>query len=323
LYEQALIAITLHRNGKTNIATDILKSLREHAFIDEEKGMFWDKNRYGYYWYQSPIKTQTAIIEAFAEIKNDKSEIDQMKMWLLKEKQTQAWDSDVSTLHAIYALLLKGNNWLKKKENVSVFVNKTLLNETTEVGTGYFKKTYESNDIKPELGNIVIEKKDEGMAWGAAYWQYVENLENISSSETNISISKKLFIEKMSENGKIIEPLDVHQDLKVGDKVIVRLEFSTTQNMEYVYLKDQRGACFEPVEQLSGYKWREGLGYYQTTKDASTQFFFDFLPIGSYVLEYPVWVTHTGEFSNGIASIQCQYAPQFKSHTTSESVKVK
>lgn len=323
LYEQALIAITLHRNGKTNIATDILKSLREHAFIDEEKGMFWDKNRYGYYWYQSPIKTQTAIIEAFAEIKNDKSEIDQMKMWLLKEKQTQAWDSDVSTLHAIYALLLKGNNWLEKKENVSVFVNKTLLNETTELGTGYFKKTYESNDIKPELGNIVIEKKDEGMAWGAAYWQYVENLENISSSETNISISKKLFIEKMSENGKIIEPLDVHQDLKVGDKVIVRLEFSTTQNMEYVYLKDQRAACFEPVEQLSGYKWKEGLGYYQTTKDASTQFFFDFLPIGSYVLEYPVWVTHTGEFSNGIASIQCQYAPEFKSHTTSESVKVK
>lgn len=85
-------------------------------------------------------------------------------------------------------------------------------------------------------------------------------------------------------------------------------------------MKDMRASCMEPVNVLSAYKWQGGLGYYETTKDASTNFFFDRLRKGTWVFEYSLFVTHTGTFSNGITTIQCMYAPEFTSH--SEGVKV-
>jgi uncharacterized protein YfaS (alpha-2-macroglobulin family) len=90
--------------------------------------------------------------------------------------------------------------------------------------------------------------------------------------------------------------------------------------MEYVHLKDMRASCFEPVNVLSGYRYQGGLGYYEATKDASTNFFIGWLPQGTYVFEYPLRVTHEGNFSNGITSIQCMYAPEFSSH--SEGIRV-
>ena len=111
--------------------------------------------------------------------------------------------------------------------------------------------------------------------------------------------------------------------LHKGDKVITRLVVTTDRNLEYVALKDLRAACFEPVNQLSGYQWKEGVGYYQTSKDASTQFFFSYLPKGTYVFEYELWVNNSGTFTSGITSLQCQYAPEFVSHSGGERIVVK
>jgi len=322
LYEQALIATTMYRNNEKTLALDIIKSLREHSKISDELGMYWENNTSGYFWHESAIRTQTALIEAFSEIINDQSEIDNLKIWLLKQKQTQIWDSNISTVNAIYALLLNGNNWLASNENATISVGNDILTEKSGIGTGYIKKTYEKSKITPNLANISISNHTDGIAWGAAYWQYFEKFDKIEKQTNNLNIDKKLFIERTGNKGKYLEPLTENTILKAGDKITVRLTVRTDRDMEYVCLKDLHASCFEPVEQLSGYRFRQEVGYYQSTKDASVQFFFNYLPKGTYVFEYGLWTSRAGEYNNGIASLQSLYAPEFVSHTESRKIKV-
>jgi uncharacterized protein YfaS (alpha-2-macroglobulin family) len=173
------------------------------------------------------------------------------------------------------------------------------------------------------MGKITVSKPDPGISWGGLYWQYFEQLDKITSAETPLSTEKKLFREVQISGVKTMEPIDDLHKISVGDKVIVRIILRTDRDMEFVHLKDMRASCFEPVQVLSGYQYQDGLGYYQTTKDASMNFFMDFLPKGSYVLEYPLWVSHSGNFSNGITTVQSMYAPEFSSHTEGIRVEVK
>ena len=175
------------------------------------------------------------------------------------------------------------------------------------------------------MGNVEVFISDKAVnsstpSWGAVYWQYFEDLDKITNAATPFRLTKKLFIEKNSDSGPVLQPVNEGEILKVGDKIKVRIELRSDRDMEYVHMKDMRGACMEPVNVISRYKWQGGLGYYETTKDVSTNFFFNWLPKGTYVFEYPMFVTHAGTFSNGVTTIQCMYAPEFTSH--SEGVKV-
>ena len=192
-----------------------------------------------------------------------------------------------------------------------------------EAGTGYFKTSWSKTEIKPEMGNITVTKKDEGVAWGAMYWQYFEQLDKITTHETPLKLSKKLFVQRNTDAGPVIELIKEGTTLKPGDKIKVRIELRVDRNMEYVHMKDMRAAGFEPINVFSGYRYQDGLGYYESTKDAATNFFFDYLPKGTYVFEYPLRVNMSGDFSNGITSIQCMYAPEFTSHSEGIRVLVK
>ena len=160
----------------------------------------------------------------------------------------------------------------------------------------------------------------EGASWGSVYWQYFEQLDKITAHETPLKLSKKLFVETNTAGGPIITPITENNTLRIGDKVKVRIELRVDRDMEYLHLKDMRAAGFEPVNVISTYRYQDGLGYYESTRDASTNFFISYLPKGTYVFEYPVLVSHSGNFSNGISSIQCMYAPEFTSH--SEGIRV-
>ena len=322
LYGKAMMAVVAQRNGKIQVANDILKSLRENALKTDEFGMYWAKNTSGYYWNERPIAVQAAIIEAFAEVEKNKAEVDEMKIWLLKQKQTQRWDSPMATVNAIYALLHQGSDWLANEGSVQVKVGNTLLQPAnTEAGTGYFKETIPAATVRPEMGKVTVTKSDKNIGWGAIYWQYYQDLDKVSGQGSALKITKKLFVEKMTSTGKTMLPIEQAKLVK-GDKVITRLVITTDRNLEFVALKDLRASCFEPVNQLSGCEWKEGVCYYQTTKDASTQFFFSFLPKGTYVFEYELWANAAGEYTSGIASVQCQYAPEFVSHTGGERIKI-
>jgi uncharacterized protein YfaS (alpha-2-macroglobulin family) len=294
--------------------------------------MYWKDFHAGYYWYQAPIETQALMIEMFDEVTNDQKSVEELKIWLLKQKQTTHWKTTKQTTEAIYALLLKGTNLLASDDLVQISVggqpieyvnqpNNDPYKVNAQAGTGYFKTAWDGEAIKPKMGEVTVSKTNTGVAWGALYWQYFEDLDKITFHETPLKLNKQLFLLKHTKAGETLTEINEGNQLKVGDKVRVRIELRTDRNLEYVHMKDMRASGFEPTNVLSQYKWKEGLGYYEATKDASTNFFFDYIPKGTYVFEYDLRVQHQGDFSNGITTIQCMYAPEFTSH--SEGVRVK
>ena len=253
--------------------------------------------------------------------------MDELKIWLLKQKQTTDWKTTKATAEACYALLLQGGNWLTNDKAVDIQVGSINLNADkmpelkAEAGTGYFKTSWDKTAVKPEMGKVTVKKEGEGIAWGALYWQYFEQLDKITPHETPLKLQKKLFLVKNTDLGEVLTEITPSTVLKPGDKLKVRIELRTDRNMEFIHLKDMRASGFEPENVISQYKYQDGLGYYETTKDASTNFFIDWLPKGTYVFEYPLRVNHKGDFSNGITTIQSMYAPEFSSH--SEGIRVK
>lgn len=324
LYGKALVAITAYREGNKQLAGDIVKSLLEYATSSDEKGMYWDANRSGTGWYESNITTQTAILEAIDEITGNTQQIDEMKRWLLSQKQTEQWHSPIASVEAIQALVQKGSDWLSGTNDATLQLgNQPVKADSKEAGTGYFKTVYSKAEIKPDMGKVTVANREAHPAWGALYWQYETTLDRATAQGGFLNINKKLFIERNSTTGATLEPLTENNQPKVGDKITVRLTVHADRDMEFVALTDQRAACLEPTAQLSGCHWKEQLCYYQSTKDTSTQFFFSFLPKGTYVFEYSAWVSRAGSYANGIATIQCQYAPEFAAHTGSERITVK
>lgn len=326
---KGMIALSFYRQGNHEIPKTILQSLKETSIYKEEMGRYWATQGNSYWWYDAPIETQSLLISCFHEINGDNEVVDELKRWLLKNKQTNRWESTKATADACYALLTTGNNWLEAAPQVSIKLGDKQIssqNNKTLEGSGYFKTSWYGKDIQPSMGNIDIQlsnntaTKTNAPSWGAVYWQYFEDMDKLSSAKTSLIINKQFFIEKNTARGPELTAITEKNGLQIGDKVMVRLTLTTDRAMEYVHLKDMRAACFEPVNVLSGYKYQNGLGYYESTKDISTNFFFDHLPKGTYVLEYPVYVQQKGSFSSGIASLQCMYAPEFSSH--SEGIKV-
>ncbi len=326
-YMQAMIALALDQWDDHKTPPLIIRSLKENAINNDETGMYWkDWNNRGWFWYQAPIESQALMIEAFAAIDKNTARVDDLKTWLLKQKQTQNWGTTRATAEACYALLLTGSSWLQQEPTINIRLGNTVVKSTdqpAEAGTGYFKKRIEGNTVTPAMGNITVSTDGNSKnvsGWGAVYWQYFEDLDKITAAATPLSLQKKLYLERNTDKGPVLDALEDGARLKVGDKIKVRIILKVDRDMEYVQMKDMRASCMEPVNVLSGYKYQGGLGYYESTRDASTNFFFNWLNKGTYVFEYPVFVTHAGNFSNGITSIQCMYAPEFTSH--SEGIRV-
>ena len=327
LMGKALSTVVLAKAGRNAEAKDFLNSMKEYAAKTDEMGMFYSASVNPYSWFGNKIKMQTAILEAFDEVAKDSATVEEMKMWLLKQKQAQSWDSPLSTVNAVYALLNRGNNLLDNPGNVRISFGKQVMEtyspeQTAIPSTGYIKKSFEDVATTSTLGQIKVEKRDAGIAWGAVYAQYLEETDKVKQQGKELNVSKKLYVERLVNGVKELQPLKNNAKLKVGDKVVCRITIKVDRDMDFVQLKDQRAACFEPLESLSGYRWGAGTGYYVAVKDASTNFFFDALTKGTYVLEHSFFVTRTGYYSSGIATLQSAYAPEFASHSSSERVVV-
>jgi uncharacterized protein YfaS (alpha-2-macroglobulin family) len=324
-FGQGLIALSLHRDGNTLIPARIIASLKERALHNEEMGMWW-KSNYGWYWYQAPIETQALMIEVFNDISGDTASVDEMRTWLLKQKQTTNWKTTKATAEACYALLISGTEWLNTDLLAEISIGGKKLDPGTldgvavEAGTGYFKTSWSGNDISSKMADVTVKNPNRVSSWGSLYWQYFEDMDKITPADTPLKLNKKLFIERITDTGKVLEPVSDNAILQVGDKVVVRIELRSDRDMEYVHMKDMRSAGFEPINVLSRTKRQDGLVYYEATGDAATNFFIEYLRKGTYVFEYPMWVTHKGNFANGITSIQCMYAPEFTAH--SEGIRV-
>ncbi len=327
-FGQGLIALALHRFEKPVTPAKVIASLRERALHDEELGMWWKYDDTPWFWYQAPIETQSLLIEAFHDIVADTLSIDAMRTWLLKNKQTNHWKTTKATAEACYALLISGTEWLVETALATIQLGGETLEPAKmdgvqiEVGTGYFKTSWQGGEIKPKMAEVAVTNPNRVSSWGSLYWQYFEDLDKITPAQTPLRLDKALFVERLTDTGKVLDPVRDGNELKVGDKVVVRIELRSDRDLEYLHLKDMRASGFEPVNVLSRYKWQDGLGYYEATGDAATNFFIEYLPKGTYVFEYPLRVFNKGDFSNGIASIQCMYAPEFGAHSAGIHVEV-
>ncbi len=328
-YMQGMIALILHRKGNKTVPEAILKSLKETSVVNEELGRYWKDAGRSWWWYEAPLERQALLVEAFQEIGNDTKTADELRTWLIKNKQTNNWETTKATAEACYALLLQGSNWIAQEPTVQIKLGTMEIKpkaENVEAGTGYFKERIAGADVTSAMGSISVTVANASPAaqsmpsWGAVYWQYFEDLDKITSAATPLTLGKKLFITKNTDRGPQLQPVNEGDVLHVGDKITVRIELKVDRDMEYVHMKDMRAAALEPVNVLSSYKWQGGLGYYESTRNASTNFFFSSLRKGSYVFEYNLFVTNTGNFSNGITTIQCMYAPEFTAH--SEGIRI-
>ena len=313
IYGKALGAIILQQSGKVAEARLFMQSLMEYSVVTDEMGRYFDTPKARYSWFSYKIPTEVAAMEAIQRITKDTKAIDEMKRWLLKQKQTQTWETPIATADAVYALMATGaSDLLANTGGVEITLGKEVIRTPADNAIGYIKKTV-SGDVM-NIKKVRVDKEGAGMGWGAVYAQYLESMDQIGEQGNGLSVSRQLY--------KGDEALNESVPLKVGDKITVRLTVKADRDMDFVQIKDDRAACMEPLQAVSGFRWGNGLGYYQATKDASTQFFIDQMRKGTYVIEYQVYVNRTGEYQAGIATVQSAYAPEFGGHTGGYRVMV-
>lgn len=326
LYSKAMRAVVAKRYGKNQLANTAIKSIMELSVDSDEMGMYWKENKPGWFWYDSPVETQVMIMEAYSEVvsKEDKA-LEEMKVWLLKNKQTTAWNSTKATTRAIYALLNIGKSWADSDKGIAVKVGGTPIDLTkdSQMGSGYVKQSWSKGEITPQLATVEVEKTSPGVAWGAMYWQYFDDLDKITAAHTGVKFNKQLFLRVNTDKGEVLRQITTDTPIKVGDKVAVRLEIVVDRDMDFVHIKDMRASGFEPTNVFSGYRWRGEFGYYEETRDASTNFFISRLNKGSYVFEYDLRANTAGFFSNGITTLQNMYAPEMSAHSEGIKVEIK
>ena len=313
IYGKALGAIILQQAGKVAEARLFMQSLMEYSVVTDEMGRYFDTPKARYSWFSYKIPTEVAAMEAIQRITKDTKAIDEMKRWLLKQKQTQTWETPIATADAVYALMATGaSDLLANTGGVEITLGKEVIRTPADNAIGYIKKTV-SGDVM-NIKKVRVDKEGAGMGWGAVYAQYLESMDQIGEQGNGLSVSRQLY--------KGDEALNESAPLKVGDRITVRLTVKADRDMDFVQIKDDRAACMEPLQAVSGFRWGNGLGYYQATKDASTQFFIDQMRKGTYVIEYQVYVNRTGEYQAGIATVQSAYAPEFGGHTRGYRVMV-
>ena len=312
-------ALVLYRNGNEKTAKLMIQSFKECAQKNEQIGMYWPKK---YFSFESHIATHANIMAAFAEIDQDQEMIDQLRVWLLTQKQTNSWENSSSTADAIYALLMRGSDWFEEGKEVTLrFGNTPVSTEGGVAGTGFIQRRWNANEVTQEMQQLTVNNPTNHLVWGGLFRQYFVPIDEVKSDESGFTIKRELFVETVTDKSKVLVPVE-KRSLKVGDKITVKITFTSEQDMSYVFVKDLRAAGFEPIEQISRYEYNDRMSYYQSNTDTDMEFFIERLPKGTHQLEYSMYVTKEGYLNNGYALIQCQYAPEFSAYSDGMKVRV-
>ena len=321
-------ALVLYRNGNEKTAKLMIQSFKECAQKNEQIGMYWPKK---YFSFESHIATHANIMAAFAEIDQNQEMLDQLRVWLLTQKQTNSWENSASTADAIYALLMRGSDWFEEGKEVTLHFGNTPINtEGGVAGTGFIQRRWNANDVTQEMQQLTVNNPTNHLVWGGLFRQYFVPIDEVKSNEAGFTIKRELFVETVTDKGKVLVPVGtalrqaqgpkaqgpadvepVETPLKVGDKLTVKITFTSQQDMSFVFVKDLRAAGFEPIEQISHYERNDRMSYYQSNTDTDMEFFIEFLPKGTHQLEYSMFVTKEGYLNNGYAAMETAAASGF------------
>ncbi|WP_312195686.1 alpha-2-macroglobulin family protein [Epilithonimonas vandammei] len=316
-------ALLFNNYGLNDVSKKLMTYLKETSTQSETQGVYWKQNLNDWGWYSSKTVNHAGAIEAFQKLTpNDENFIEEMKIWLITQKEVNSWGSSRGTAEVIFTILNSGKSWTSNEsDKAEITWGGKQLNPQTQA-TGYVKQSINSDNLDKNLSTVTIKKESAGIVQGGLFWQYYEDLDKIKSSESYISISKELYKKVKTENGEQLIKINENSPIKVGDKITVRMILNTDRNMEFIHLKDMRAVGFEPLDVISGYQWKNNLGYYQSTKDASTNFYIEYMPKGKYVFEYDYVANASGKFANGITTLQNYYAPQMNAHTQGTNVVI-
>ena len=291
IFGKARAAVILDHFGKKDRARLYLKSLDEYSVATQEMGRYYDTRKAYYSWRSYGIPTEVAAIEAFKRLQpENKTVVDEMRIWLLQQKRAQMWDTPVNSVDAIYAFLEGNANVLETgvQSNIRIDGQRVDLSEAT-AGLGYVKEAVKMDGQR----KLEVDKTSEGTSWGALYAQFMQPVADVENLTAGLSVKREL----LAPAGK----------LHVGDKVVVRITIKAERDLDFVEVIDRRAACLEPVKQLSGYHY----GYYIAPKDYTTAYYFNKMFKGTHVIETEYYVDRKGTYTSGSCKVQCAYAPEF------------
>ena len=308
IYEKALSAIILD-------SPLYIKSLKEFTVYKEEMGRYYDTPRAAYSWRDYRIPTQVAAIEAIQRLTpDDQQTLDEMRRWLLQEKRTQAWDTPLNSVDAVYAFMVAMGPMSPMSpigHNAALSLDgQPLDTPKASAGIGYVKTAQPYHGEK----TFTADKTSEGTSWGAVYAQFMQTTSDIKNQASGVSVKREVLDSNLSPLSSLLSPL------KIGSRVTVRLTIQSERDLDFVQIQDKRAACMEPVRQLSGYDWR--LGCYVTPRDNVTNYYFDRLPKGKRIIETEYYIDRAGVYETGTCTVQCAYASEYRGTTKSQTIKV-
>ena len=329
LTRQAEVALILYRIGRVKEAKDIMETIRQQSVTDREKGMYWRKEYSGCYyrWYEAPIERQALLIEAFTEISPREGELTMMKQWLLMQKEGNSWNSTKATAEAVYALLLNAPADLLQPAATVVTVGGEEITATeaarAEAGTGYLQRVWKSETMTPALADITVRTDDTHPTFGAAYWQYLEVPDKVEAAGSGLTVRRTLYHQPAVGDGKTAAPVTADNPVRLGERITVKIVITSDRDLEYVQVKDPRAAAFEPVNIHERNGSQNGVWWVESPRDAANCFFFSRFLQGTIVLEYDVFATQCGDFSNGATTVECMYAPEYRAQGDGARVTVR
>ncbi len=320
LMERAQLVIVLLKTDAGR-AEHVVQTMLERSVLEDEMGRYWKDNKSGYRWQDAPIEAQSLAIEALQATGHEQEAVE-CSRWLLKQRQTGDWGSSAATSHAVSALLATAGGSVQMSPDITVNIGTGSFTAAYNSSCGYMKVELPGR-AEPSASDITVQSRSEGISWGAVYYMYTDLLENVAGSANGMTLERSLWRVAAGNDGEILQPVGNGEELRVGDRMRVRLRLKTTRAVEYVRLRDMWAAGFEPESTSAG--WRGGLfsrGYYMAPGNTGMDFYFDRLEEGSVELEYDMFVQKAGIFQAGRAEVQCLYSPDMRSGTGSQKVIV-
>lgn len=300
-WDKAMYALILNSGGYPAVAKEIIASLSEFAVTSKDRGTSFPS--------VTNINDYADLLYAFARIEPSSTIIDGMKQWLTLYQQTTTDFSSIDPTSIIAAFTTCGSNWLASAESGSdISVNGRQLDiDKAEFATGHIVTALPQKAAGKKLS--VSRSNTSGPAYGSVISRFTAASTDVKAvSCPDLSIEKRV---TAFRDGK----WQYVDHVRLGEQVRILLTIKAKRDLEYVTVIDRRPASFEPVNQLPGWTWSAGAGFYRENRNTATNLFINYLPKGTYQITIDMTASIAGSFTSGIATVQSQLAPSITAHS--------
>jgi alpha-2-macroglobulin len=325
-FGRAWMARVLHRLGDGAKSTELLESALDGSRRDPIGGVYWTPERYSWMWYSDSVEKHAFFLRTLAALKPQDPRIDGMAQWLLFNRKGNAWHSTKASAAAVYSLLdyMEKKGALAKSEQFRV--RWAELDAHVEVRPDDPRKEpllwrVEGDKVTPQHGKVTFEKKGPGVAFASATWIFSSNKVQPARASDIAAVERRYFRRVHRGDGDHLEPLASGAQVKVGEEIEVRLTVKTKSQLEYVHIKEPRGAGFEETTLRSGYRWQK-VPFYEEPRDSLSNFFVDWLPHGELELRHTMKPTTPGHYKIGSAVVQSMYSPDVTAYSAGMELDV-